>query len=211
MNITISDIILMVVPILFSVIIHEVSHGWIALKQGDTTAKQLGRLTLNPIAHIDLIGTILVPGILILTKSPFLLGWAKPVPINPLNFKNPRKGMLWVALAGPLSNITLAVISSIILRLFGHMLYGPYLNPLVTMLGYMIIFNVGLAIFNLIPIPPLDGGRVLVGILPQHLANNVARIEPYGFIILMLLIITGIINYITPIIRIICAILGVRI
>jgi len=204
-------IILSAIPIIFSVIIHEVTHGLIALKLGDRTAQLLGRLTLNPISHIDPVGTLIVPGLLIMLKSPFLIGWAKPVPVNPLNFKNPRKGMLWVALGGPLSNLTLAVISSFILRFTGPMLAGPYLSPLLTMLQYMVFFNVVLAVFNLIPIPPLDGGRIVVGILPPHLANKYARVEPYGFFILIFLIITGLINYISPIIRIICAALGVYI
>lgn len=187
MDTQITKILLLIVPVLFSISVHEVCHGYVAYLFGDPTAKLAGRLTLNPIKHIDIIGLL----VLFITR---MIGWAKPVPVDPRYFKNPRKDMMWVALAGPASNMIIAIISAFILKAFGGILSGSYLYPIVYMLNIMVMINVGLAIFNLIPIPPLDGGRIIVGLLPQDLAYTWSKIEPYGFIILLVLIFTRVIN-----------------
>lgn len=189
MNDTITQIILLIVPVLLSLSVHEACHGYAAYALGDPTAKLAGRLTLNPIKHLDPIGLI----VLFLTR---MIGWAKPVPVDPRYFKNPRKDMLWVALAGPASNLGLAVIFAVLLKFVSPFLGSQLLYPLKAMLEITVMINVGLAIFNLIPIPPLDGGRVMVGILPEDLARSWARIEPYGFIILLVLIFTKAVDFI---------------
>jgi Zn-dependent protease len=185
----ITQIILMIVPILFSLSVHEVSHGLAAYRFGDPTAKLAGRLTLNPIKHIDIIGL----AVLFITR---MIGWAKPVPVDARYFKNPRKDMLWVALAGPGSNMALAVVFAVILKLLAPFLGSAFLYPIKVMIEITVMINVGLAIFNLIPIPPLDGGRVMVGILPENMARTWAKIEPYGFIILLVLIFSRVVDFV---------------
>ncbi|MEJ2696520.1 MAG: site-2 protease family protein [Candidatus Sulfobium sp.] len=198
-------------PILIAITFHEVSHGLVANKLGDPTAKMLGRLTLNPIAHIDLFGTILLPFLLIVvTHGQFVFGYAKPVPINPMNFKNPRRDMAVSAAAGPVTNLVLAFLSFLVLKVIITPLASfvppsfveTVLRPLAMIFTSSIVINVVLAVFNMIPIPPLDGGRVLTGLLPQRQAISFSRIEPYGFIIVIILIYTGIANsFIMPFIR----------
>ncbi len=191
-------------PILIAITFHEVSHGFVANRLGDPTAKFMGRLTLNPIAHIDPVGTILIPVMmLIFTNGQFVFGYAKPVPINPGNFKNPRRDMAISAAAGPITNICLAILSMFIIKfiLIPASIFLPgniskaILTPLTLMLTSSVIFNIILAAFNSIPIPPLDGGRVLVGLLPHKHAISYSRIEPFGFIIVLILIMTGIADY----------------
>jgi Zn-dependent protease len=195
MNDTIRYVVLMIVPVLFSLSVHEVCHGYAAYALGDPTAKMQGRLTLNPIKHIDIFGL----AVLFITR---MIGWAKPVPVDPRYFKNPRKDMLWVALAGPASNLVLGLIFALLFNYAGPLITGKTFYPLKIMMEIMVYINVGLAIFNLIPIPPLDGGRVIVGLLPEKMANSWARIEPYGFIILLVLIFTKFVNFVIfPIIR----------
>lgn len=198
------QIIVSAFPILIAITFHELSHGFVANKLGDPTAKMMGRLTLNPIAHIDLIGTVLMPLMLIIfTNGQFVFGYAKPVPINPMNFKNPKRDMAISAAAGPITNLLLAILSMLILRLliipfavlFPESLNMTVIEPLIMIFKSSVIINVILAVFNMIPIPPLDGGRVLTGFLPYKHAVTFSRIEPFGFIIVIFLIATGIANY----------------
>jgi Zn-dependent protease len=179
---------LMVVVLLFSVIVHEVAHGYVALLNGDPTARMLGRITLNPIPHIDPVGSILLPVLLLLSQSSFLIGWAKPVPVNPLNFRNYRWGEFAVSAAGPVSNLALAAIFSVVLRLGLE-------NPGLTQLAYYgVSINLILALFNLIPIPPLDGSHILALVLPRELARFFNYLQPVGFILILILLYTGILG-----------------
>jgi len=190
----------------FAVIIHEYAHGWVAWKLGDSTARFMGRLTLNPIAHIDPIGTIFLPLILLMTHSPILFGWAKPVPVDFFNLNNPKKDMIWVSLAGPAANIIFAIALSLILKI--PLLAANYF--VVTVITTAIMANLVLAVFNLLPIPPLDGSRVVMGLLPYHLGVEYAKIEPYGFIIIFALLWIGVINtVIWPVVIVLARLLGV--
>jgi len=170
-----------------AIIIHEVSHGWVADRLGDPTARLAGRLTLNPIPHIDIIGTIILPLTLILFGSPFVFGWAKPVPIDPYNLKDPKRDTALISLAGPGSNILLAIILSISLRIIYY--FFPASDAIFNLLSLLIVLNISLAIFNLIPIHPLDGGKILVGILPDKEARIVdIFLNRFGLILLVILI-----------------------
>lgn len=174
-----------IVILLFSVIVHEVMHGLVALKFGDTTAQRAGRLTLNPIPHIDLFGTILLPALLIFTGSPILFGWAKPVPVNPLNFSNLRKGDLLVSAAGILANFSLAIVAALIYHILNAL---PQQFPAIlgSLLRFTVVINLILGVFNLFPIPPLDGSKILLSQLPIHLAGEYQKLERYGILILLL-------------------------
>jgi Zn-dependent protease len=193
------------IPLLFAIIFHEIAHGWVANRLGDPTAKQMGRLTINPIVHIDIFGTIIMPIILLIfSHGNFSFGYAKPVPVNPFNLRNPKRNMAIVSFAGPATNIFLAAISILLViiiaalqlsTLLPQFLASKLLIPVSQMLSFSATINIFLAAFNLIPIPPLDGGRVLIGLLPDRYAYSFSKIEPYGFMIVFALIILGITDY----------------
>jgi len=184
---------LSIVVLLFSVILHEVMHGFVARMFGDLTAERAGRLTLNPIPHIDPMGTILLPGLLLLTGAPILFGWAKPVPVNPLNFSSLRKGELLVSAAGILANLGLAILAAVIYHILQALpqTFPPIMGAV---LRFTVMINLILGIFNLFPIPPLDGSKILLSQLPYNLARSYERLEPYGFIILLILLVSGILQ-----------------
>jgi len=192
------------IPTLLAIILHEVSHAWVADRLGDSTARYSGRLTLNPAAHIDLFGTIILPLILLITPGGFIFGYAKPVPINPYNLRNPRRDIIWISLAGILTNLALAAVSAMVFRVLVSLFLGSWsliVTPLLMMLSVSVRINIILAVFNAIPIPPLDGSRVLVNLLPSRHSVIFSKLEPYGFIIILLLFFTGMIDFIWPIIR----------
>jgi Zn-dependent protease len=184
-------------PILLAVTVHEAAHAYAANYFGDGTAKFLGRMTLNPIKHIDILGTIIIPLTMFILTS-FVFGWAKPVPVNAQNFKNPRRDMALVALAGPASNIVMAFAwaGMTAIGVAGLSSRAWYAEPLALMGQIGISVNILLAVFNLLPLPPLDGGRVLVAVLPPKAANTVSRLEPWGFPILLLLLFTGVLSFV---------------
>jgi Zn-dependent protease len=205
-------IVVQIFALILAVCFHEAAHGWVAWRNGDPTAKLAGRITLNPIPHIDLFGTILFPAILMVTHAPILIGWAKPVPVNPRNFTNPKRGFSQVSIAGPGSNMLLAVIAAIGLKVWTTLdpglheyLYGYLLGdggahgvsvalPLALFLLQSVYINVVLGVFNCFPIPPLDGGHFLMGVLPPRQAMALAKIEPYGLFIVLGLAYLGVIN-----------------
>jgi Zn-dependent protease len=177
---------LMAVVLLFSIIIHEVAHGYVALWNGDPTAQIMGRITLNPVPHLDPIGTVLLPLLLLLSRAGIIFGWAKPVPVNPLNFRNPPLGVITVSAAGPLSNLALAVVFAYLLRLdLGNV-------GLMKMAYFGVTINIFLALFNLIPLPPLDGSHILATLLPPAWARAYRHLEPVGFILILVLFYSGI-------------------
>ncbi|MBI2017719.1 site-2 protease family protein [Candidatus Daviesbacteria bacterium] len=184
---------LRIVILIFSVILHEVMHGLVALKFGDRTAQKAGRLTLNPLPHIDPVGTILVPALLLFSQSGFLLGWAKPVPVNPLNFSNIRRGELFVSAAGILSNFALAIVAAILFHLVKNLSLS---EVLVDALTYTVIINLLLGIFNLLPIPPLDGSKMLLSQLSYRFAKEYQKIEAYGFMLLLVLLFSGMLQFV---------------
>lgn len=201
MNNVIQQISIMALPLIFAVTLHEAAHAWVADKKGDATARMLGRITMNPWVHTDLFGTILIP-ILLFTTTGFLFGYAKPVPVNAFNLRRPKTDMAWVAAAGPGMNLLLAIASGFLYRLilmfnpnllgggsfFSGSLASTILFPLLLMLRFSVTINLVLMIFNLIPIPPLDGGRVLVGILPERQSRFVSQVEPYGMLLLVVVV-----------------------
>lgn len=211
--------------ILFAITVHEAAHGWAAFKLGDPTAQIMGRITINPIAHIDPIGTVLLPVLLVIMRAP-PFGWAKPVPVNPLNFRNPRRDNLLVSAAGPMSNFAVASAAMIILLFlktaspnvnyflrsylsgYGGLSSGFHpLEGLSIILFYTIFLNIFLAVFNLIPIPPLDGSGIIMGLISEEAARKYDRIRPFGFIIVLALLYTGLLRLIIRPIEIIISIM----
>jgi len=183
------------VPVIFAITLHEVAHGWVANKLGDGTAKMLGRLTVNPIKHIDPIGTILIPVAMVIMQVGFVFGYAKPVPVNTRNFKSPRRDMAIVAIAGPLSNLIMAIFWVFIYKFASVAINDANIAKGVMAMGQAgILINLVLFIFNLLPIPPLDGGRVLSGFVPATVSDMLDKIEPYGFFIVIGLLYFGVLN-----------------
>lgn len=183
-----------IIPVLFAITLHEVAHGWVASKFGDQTAQLAGRLTINPLKHIDLVGTIIVP-LLMLVVGGFIFGWAKPVPVDARNMRYPRYGMVVVALAGPLANLLMAFFWAGIVKM-GLGLNTWFGVPLVYMGQAGMMINIVLCVLNCLPVPPLDGGRALYNLLPGRLGWGLYRIEPYGFLILVLLMLSGILSFV---------------
>ena len=194
------DLLISLPILILSIVVHEYAHGWVAQRQGDNTAAMLGRLTLNPLPHIDPVGSVLVPGLLALLPGGLILGWAKPVPVNPRNFRNYKRGDILVSLAGVVSNLLLAILFAIILAVWVRV-SGGVVGPgsiaaiLVAMLKFGIIINIVLMLFNLIPIPPLDGSHLFYHLLPPELGARYRELGRYGFFILLALLYLGGLNF----------------
>jgi Zn-dependent protease len=192
---TIQTLALYAIPMIFAITLHEAAHGYVAKYFGDYTAHQAGRISLNPLDHIDPIGTILIPIVLVVaTAGQFVFGWAKPVPVNFNNLRDPKRDMLWVAAAGPGANLIMALCWAVVLKA-GYLLAASDVSyPLQQMATGGVLINLGLMVLNLIPIPPLDGGRIAVSLLPHRLAYRFAMIEPYGLIIIVALLATRVLS-----------------
>lgn len=208
------QIIISAPAILIAIVFHELAHGWVAYRLGDNTAKIAGRLTLNPISHIDLFGTIIMPFmLLVLTSGQWVFGYAKPVPVNPYNFRNPKTGMALTAAGGPIANLLVATVCTILLKWIVLPLMGAIpqfiFEPLVLILQATIMINIVLSAFNLIPVPPLDGGRILMGVLPIRYSQMMERIEPFGSLIVILMIVTDLTRvFVSPMVKLFFSILS---
>ena len=217
---TYQTIVLSIIPFLLALTVHEVAHGYIAYRKGDYTAKMLGRLTMNPIKHLDPFGTVVFPLLLAFSGTGVIFGWAKPVPVNSFNFKNPRKDMMYVGLAGPLSNFILAAVIAFVFRILlifpgQEVLWSSKVGqPSAIMFLLTIKISIYLGVFNLLPIHPLDGSHILEGLLPPQQAQAYSRLSQYGFIFLLILLFTGVLTAVTYplyalILRVISGIFGI--
>lgn len=190
------------VPFLFALCFHEYAHGWVARRRGDNTAEMMGRLTMNPVAHMDMVGTVILPMISILFPTGIFFGWAKPVPVNERNLKNPRVDMFWIALAGPLSNILLAIVAALVLKFSAGLLVGTtYMSPVMELMKAFITVNLFLAVFNIIPLHPLDGGKVLARFLPENINRKLEENEAMTSMILLMIILFGGIKFLVPVVQ----------
>ncbi len=188
MNFDLETVLASVIALLVAMVLHEVAHGYVAYWLGDNTARLQGRLTLNPLRHMDPMGSVILPGLLLMTGSGILFGWAKPVPVDLRNLPKPKQDMVLVAFAGPATNFLLAVLGGLALHMFTGEVFDLAEEPfLLTLARQWIVINLIIALFNMLPIPPLDGGKILIGLLPMPLARPLARFEQYGFMLLMLL------------------------
>jgi Zn-dependent protease len=194
-------IVLWGVPVVLAITLHEAAHGYVAKRFGDRTAEMLGRVTLNPVKHVDLVGTILVPAAMVLLKMPFVFGWAKPVPVNFANLRHPKRDMIWVAAAGPGSNFVQALLWALVM--VAAVGGGAMASDGLARMAYAgIQINLVLMALNLLPIPPLDGGRIVTGLLPEPAASTFARVEPFGLFIILGLLVAGVLdNLMRPLIR----------
>ncbi|ARO88929.1 site-2 protease family protein [Nitrosospira lacus] len=193
MDSVIQNIAIYALPVIFAITLHEAAHGYVAKHFGDLTAYAQGRVSLNPVRHIDPVGTILLP-LLTLLLGGILFGWAKPVPVNFSALRHPKQDMLWVALAGPGANLFMALLWALVIKLGIGLPESDLARPMILMGEAGIKINVILMVLNLLPLPPLDGGRIAVSLLPHHMAHSFSKIEPYGFMILLLLLITGVLG-----------------
>jgi Zn-dependent protease len=213
MDVSLETIVLWSVPVVFAITLHEAAHGYVAKLFGDRTAEMLGRITLNPLKHIDPVGTILVPGVLLalawINKAPpFVFGWAKPVPVNFGNLRNPKRDMIWVAAAGPGSNFLQALLWALLLAVTAPTSAWSSAG-LFQMADIGFKVNLVLMALNLLPLPPLDGGRVLAGLLPQSAANTLSRVEPYGLFIVLGLLALGVLDdLMRPLIRVAASVIA---
>ncbi len=194
MDSIIQGIAIYALPVIFAITLHEAAHGYVAKHYGDLTAYAQGRVTLNPLRHIDPLGTIIVPLLLIAVGSHYIFGWAKPVPVNFANLRRPKRDMLWVAAAGPGANLLMAVLWALVIKLSLAMPESDLAEPMILMGKAGILINAILLVLNLLPLPPLDGGRIAVSLLPRRIAYRFSQIEPYGFIILLILLFTGVLG-----------------
>ena len=199
---SLETVLLHFLPIILAITLHEAAHGYVAMKRGDMTAYAAGRVTFNPLKHIDLVGTIILPGLLFLSHAPFLIGYAKPVPVNARYLENPRWDMAWVALAGPAMNMVIALAGAITLKILAlNQMSGPFFSFLDNLFLQLMVVNVFIGLFNLLPILPLDGGRILTSFLKPSWATSFSRSEPYGmFIILGLVLVLPWIFHINPVV-----------
>lgn len=188
----IQKIVIYALPVIFAITVHEAAHGYAAKYFGDMTAHNAGRITLNPLKHIDPFGTILLPALTIMLGG-ILFGWAKPVPVDFSRLRNPKKDMLWVAAAGPASNLVMAIFWALVLK-YSVLMPEAFILPLALMAKAGVMINIVLMVLNLLPLPPLDGGRIAVSLLPHHLAQPFSQLERYGFIILIVLLFTGVLS-----------------
>ena len=209
-------ILVWLIPCLPAITIHEVAHGWAALSLGDPTARDAKRLSLNPFRHVDLFGTIIVPWVLVLAHAPFLFGWAKPVPVDFSRLKKGRLGVILVAMAGPSSNLLMMLAWLAAAHVMGildqtpRILYAPAASLAAQIVLFGVIINFALLFFNLIPLPPLDGGRILGALLPEEMSRSFLRLERYGIPLMILLVVTGILNFImNPLIRFFFTLMGI--
>jgi len=194
MDSIIQGIAIYALPVIFAITLHEAAHGYVAKHYGDLTAYAQGRVTLNPLRHIDPLGTIIVPLLLIAVGSHYIFGWAKPVPVNFANLRRPKRDMLWVAAAGPGANLLMAFLWALVIKFGLAMPESDLAEPMILMGKAGILINAILLVLNLLPLPPLDGGRIAVSLLPRRIAYRFSQIEPYGFIILLILLFTGVLG-----------------